>query len=65
MDQTGLTGIYDSRIDFSPVQPDANSIDTPPSIFEALEERLGLRLDAAKTPVEVVVIDRAEKPSIF
>jgi uncharacterized protein (TIGR03435 family) len=65
IDQTGLTGIYDFRIDFSPVEPDANGADTLPSIFDALQQRLGLRLDAAKAPVEVIVIDRAEKPSMF
>jgi uncharacterized protein (TIGR03435 family) len=34
-----------------------------PDLFEALQEQLGLRLDATKGPVEALVIDRIERPS--
>jgi uncharacterized protein (TIGR03435 family) len=40
----------------------SNGPDAPPDIFAAFQEQLGLRLQAAKTPVDVMVIDRVEKP---
>jgi bla regulator protein blaR1 len=79
IDKTGLTGKYDLDLKWTPdpgqyppaspgppppgVQlpppPDANG----PSLFTALTEQLGLRLESEKAPAEVLVIDRVEKPS--
>ena len=42
-------------------QPEASSDDRP-SIFIAIQEQLGLKLESAKVPFLAVVIDRAEKP---
>jgi len=60
VDQTGLKGGFDFRLEWTP-QEAAN----PPgaSIFAALREQLGLRLESQKNPVEVLVIDSAERPS--
>lgn len=55
-DRTGIAGVFDFTLDWS---PDAESTLTP-SIFTAVKEQLGLRLDAVKGPVDVVVIDRVE-----
>lgn len=75
VDRTGLTGDYDFKITFSPDigqrPPDPGGeggsrqlADAEvPSIFTALQQQLGLRLDAQKAPVEVVVIDSVQKPS--
>ncbi len=61
VDKTGLKGNYDFKITFI---PDTPVIETDGlSIFTALEEQLGLRLEAQKGMVEVLVIDRAEKAS--
>ncbi len=66
-DRTGLTGRYEINLAFAPVDLDpsleAAANETLPSIFRALEEQLGLKLESGKGPVEVLVIDRAEKPS--
>jgi len=76
LDKTGLTGKYDFVLEWTPdVGADARAqgfgdgINTPapapggPTIFTALQEQLGLRLDSQKGPVENIVIDRVEKPS--
>jgi len=59
VDRTGLTAHYNFKLVYSADMGDT----TGPSIFTALQEQLGLKLESGKGPVEVVVIDRAEKPS--
>lgn len=62
VDKTGLTGLYDMTLKWTPDgQPE--SADSGPSIFTALEEQLGLKLVPAKAPVDTVVVDHVEKPS--
>ncbi|MGD0912440.1 MAG: TIGR03435 family protein [Terracidiphilus sp.] len=69
VNKTGLTGGYNIDLKW---QPDAmaagssnsSSADPPlPDLFTALQEQLGLKLEAAKGPVDVYVIDQVEKPS--
>jgi uncharacterized protein (TIGR03435 family) len=59
VDETGLTGKYNFTLVFSPDLADT----TGPSIFTAVQEQLGLKLESGKGPVEMVVIDSAGKPS--
>jgi uncharacterized protein (TIGR03435 family) len=78
VDKTGLTGNYDFSLQWTPDEsqgamfrgPDtgpqgsAPSADSSgPSLFTALQEQLGLKLESQKGPVEIYVIDHAEKPS--
>jgi uncharacterized protein (TIGR03435 family) len=67
LDRTELKSRYEINLSFAPVNAspsiEAAQAETLPSIFRALEEQLGLRLESGKGPVEVVVIDRAERPS--
>jgi uncharacterized protein (TIGR03435 family) len=63
LDQTGLSGSYEMTLDWAPDDAPANDATAGPSIFTALQEQLGLRLDSAKGPVEMLVIDRAERTS--
>jgi uncharacterized protein (TIGR03435 family) len=59
VDRTGLTGEWDFDLKWSPPNAPNPDPDRPP-IFTALQEQLGLRLEATTGPVEVVVIDRVE-----
>ena len=59
LDRTGLDGEFDFKIDYA-VEGHA---EVGPSMFTALQEQLGLRLQAAKGPVDTVVIEKAERPT--
>jgi uncharacterized protein (TIGR03435 family) len=64
-DKTGLAGGFNFDLDWMPERIESSpepSADDRPSIFAALQERLGLKLEAAKVQVMAIVIDRAEKP---
>ena len=64
LDHTGLPGRYNFELSWTPeLAPCADATDNAPSIFTALLEQLGLRLDSIKGPVDTVVVDRAGRPS--
>jgi hypothetical protein len=64
LNKTGLTGLYDVRLEATPEfrinrGPEPDDI----SVFTAVQEQLGLKLESTKAPIEVLVIDHIEKPS--
>ena len=63
LDRTGMSGEFSFEAKFAPVDDNASSNTSSPSILTALQEQLGLKLEAADAPLEVLVIDQAEKPS--
>jgi uncharacterized protein (TIGR03435 family) len=77
VNKTGLKGLYDFTLHFTSERqgpaaggpadagpaPAALSDSSGPSLFTALQEQLGLKLESQKGPVEIVVIDSVEKPS--
>jgi uncharacterized protein (TIGR03435 family) len=63
VDQTGLTGRYDITLCYTPDDSHTADPNAPPGLFTAIQEQLGLRLDAVKASADVLVIDRIEKPS--
>ena len=65
IDKTGLppTAYYDFALQFSRTESATPEPDAYPSLFTALEEELGLKLEPAKGPVDTLVIDHAEAPS--
>jgi uncharacterized protein (TIGR03435 family) len=78
LDRTGLTGVFDANLTWTPEQMPQRASGTPadqplrfngvdidpngPSIFTAVQEQLGLKLESQKGPVDVLVIDRVEHP---
>ena len=70
IDKTGLTGIYDFDLKYAKPEEqggsgktDNGSAEQAPSIFTALQEQLGLKLQSTKGPVKTLVIDHVEKPA--
>jgi len=74
VDETGLSGKYTYRLTWTPsdsepllqkpgATPDGGPAEPGPSIFSAIQEQLGLRLEARRVTVQVLVIDRLERPS--
>jgi uncharacterized protein (TIGR03435 family) len=76
LDKTGLTDQYDWTLKWTPETPSAAmgiSASAPPnssaaepagpSLFTALQEQLGLKLEARKAPVDIIVINQIEHPS--
>ena len=75
IDKTGLQGRYDFTLRWTPDEtqfvnmgvrvppPQANDPDAPPGLFTAFQEQLGLKLESTKGPVDVLVVDRIDKPS--
>jgi len=63
LDKTGLTAKYDYKLEYAPDDSQSDTDPAGPSIFTAVQEQLGLKLEAAKGPVEIVVIEHIQKPS--
>lgn len=57
-DDTGIGGSFDVKLDYAPLGAMDSSL---PSIFTAVQEQLGLRLEPAKVPVQMVVIDHVDR----
>jgi uncharacterized protein (TIGR03435 family) len=63
VDQTLLTGRYDFKLRYTHDEVRATDPDAPPGKFTAIQEQLGLKLDAVKAAIDVFVIDHVEQPS--
>jgi uncharacterized protein (TIGR03435 family) len=64
VDQTGLAGKYDFRLKWTFDEAKAPTDGSAaPSVFTAIEEQMGLKLELAKAPTEVLVVDKVERPS--
>jgi uncharacterized protein (TIGR03435 family) len=75
VDQTGLDGRWDFILKWTPddaqfaamgvkgAPPASDAADAPPDLFTAMREQLGLKIEAEKTPVKILVVDHADHPS--
>jgi len=74
VNQTGLTGKYDFTLLWTPddsqfagmgakIPPPTDTANAPPNLYTAIQEQIGLKLEATKAPADVMVIDHVEKPS--
>jgi uncharacterized protein (TIGR03435 family) len=74
VDQSGLSERYDFTLTFTldaaqavrlggPPPPAADNPDAAPDLFAAFQQQLGLKLESTKAPVDVMVIDKVERPS--
>ena len=71
LDRTGLTGDFDIQLQFqlpgtgpSATTPDATTpVDDAPTLVNAVQQQLGLKLQSERSPVEVLVIDSVEPPT--
>lgn len=60
-DESNIAGVFDVELSWRPASADAN--DPRPSLFTAIEEQLGLKLNATRRPVDVIVIESIQRPT--
>jgi uncharacterized protein (TIGR03435 family) len=63
LDQSGLKGAFDFQLEYAPLSASGAAGDATPSVFTALQEQLGLKLEPTTAPIEIIVIDRVEQPA--
>ncbi len=64
IDQTGIAGRFDFTLRYTPDSAaTSDDPDTPPGIFTAIQEQLGLKIEPSKAMADVLVLDRIERPS--
>ena len=74
VDKTGLPGRFDFTLTWTPddsqfaglgarVPPPSPDVNAPPGLFTAIQEQLGLKLENTKAPVDVLVVDKIDRPS--
>jgi uncharacterized protein (TIGR03435 family) len=74
VDQTGIKGRWDFALNWTPdpsqfvglgvkVPPPPDDPSAPPDLFTALQQQAGLKMESTKAPVEILVVDKVEKPS--
>jgi len=60
LNETGISGNFDFRFDYSTTDTENDSL---AAIYTSIQEGIGLKLESGKGPIEVLVIDNADKPT--
>jgi uncharacterized protein (TIGR03435 family) len=63
IDKSGVTGQINFDLEFAPFDDDPGAGSSAPSLFTAIQQQLGLRMENTKAPLEGLVIDHAEIPT--
>jgi uncharacterized protein (TIGR03435 family) len=68
VDRTGLTGTWDYDLRWTrpagpPAEPNQQTIESSAEVFTGLREQLGLKLEAARAPYDVLVVDAVSRPT--
>jgi uncharacterized protein (TIGR03435 family) len=63
VNRTAIDGVFNMKLEWTPEGENPKGPGSPPSLFTAIQEQLGLRLQSLRAPVEVLVVDRAERPA--
>jgi uncharacterized protein (TIGR03435 family) len=62
VDQTRLKGRYDFKLQWTVDEAQVTELDSPPGLFTAIQDQIGLKLEPVKAQVDVLVVDRVERP---
>ena len=62
VDQTGLKGRYDFKLQWTLDDAQTTTSDAPPELFTAIQEQIGLKLQRVRSLADVLVIDKVERP---
>jgi uncharacterized protein (TIGR03435 family) len=62
VDQTGLKGRYDFKLQWTLDDAQTAAPDAPPELFTAIQEQIGLKMERVTSPADVLVIDKVERP---
>jgi uncharacterized protein (TIGR03435 family) len=62
VDQTGLKGRYDFKLQWAPDEAQTPASDAPPGLFTAIQDQIGLKLERTKAPADTLVIDKVQRP---
>jgi uncharacterized protein (TIGR03435 family) len=62
-DESNIAGVFDVELSWRPATVGADANDPRPALFTAIEEQLGLKLNATRRPVDVLIVESIQRPT--